>query len=780
MHCIGHYYNPDPNDSIHFTVEGQAPEEFAKYAGQASAAATICRTGCSQPQADDLAKKFGWADHYLTDVGNPLHTGREIDQITDKELGPFDTHAKYEVDYVDAYWKTTDSSGYGNFGNLVKDNDVYYPMTDPTQSIENLATFSHVYVDTLYYRIRNNPDGFKSDPTINRITQNCIRASARYTDGFAFYLRGTNSGSQRPAADFRYIVDQNDNRIVTFTDISTGTITSRQWTFPDGLSSSADSPVTKSFPSNGMKTVTLTVTNQYGSDSKSMDVPVGLNPPVTSFTYTPNGRLTIQFTEVATVDPACYPLTREWTFGDGSPISKEQNPSHTYAIPLVYPGKLLSKSLCGNTEFNMPVIVNTPIVVDYSTETVDKTVKFSDESSVTGASYSWDFSDNSPISTEQNPTHTYLNYGTYIVRLTVKDPYYNDESVIEKQITIYDPSTAVAASFTATPTYGTPPLRVQFTDTSSGNVTSWNWTFGDSAVWINTTASAQKNQNHIFSTEGIYNVTLIATNSAGSYSSVSHSITVTNTALPVITDPIPFTTSGYYIVPAGVNQINVTVFGGGGGGGGGNYDPVSQTANGGYGGNASSVIQLMSVVPGNNLSVKIGAGGTGGEGRAGQINGTPGNSGGASNVNNIVVAPGGLGGRGGVYSTTSHGNGYDGQNGYGNETIATPGSSSSGYGTGGAGGVGRGAGGGGAPGSGGGYYGGTGASGYVLITPILLPPVANFTANLTSGHAPLTIQFNDTSLNNKTRWNWSFGDKKFSDSQIRSIPIPAPVRITYP
>jgi len=38
------------------------------------------------------------------------------------------------------------------------------------------------------------------------------------------------------------------------------------------------------------------------------------------------------------------------------------------------------------------------------------------------------------------------------------------------------------------------------------------------------------------------------------------------------------------------------------------------------------------------------------------------------------------------------------------------------------------------------------------------PPVANFTANVTSGTAPLDVWFTDTSTGVPTTWNWSFGD----------------------
>jgi len=44
-------------------------------------------------------------------------------------------------------------------------------------------------------------------------------------------------------------------------------------------------------------------------------------------------------------------------------------------------------------------------------------------------------------------------------------------------------------------------------------------------------------------------------------------------------------------------------------------------------------------------------------------------------------------------------------------------------------------------------------------------PAANFTANVTSGAAPLTVQFTDISTGNPTAWNWSFGDGTTSTEQ---------------
>ena len=44
-------------------------------------------------------------------------------------------------------------------------------------------------------------------------------------------------------------------------------------------------------------------------------------------------------------------------------------------------------------------------------------------------------------------------------------------------------------------------------------------------------------------------------------------------------------------------------------------------------------------------------------------------------------------------------------------------------------------------------------------------PSANFTSNTTSGSAPLSVQFNDTSKSSPTSWYWNFGDGNTSDKQ---------------
>jgi len=71
------------------------------------------------------------------------------------------------------------------------------------------------------------------------------------------------------------------------------------------------------------------------------------------------------------------------------------------------------------------------------------------------------------------------------------------------------------SSFTKSTGAGDVPFDVTFTDTSTNTPTSWLWDFGDG---INST---DQNPVHTYSVAGTYNVTLTATNSAGSNTSAA-------------------------------------------------------------------------------------------------------------------------------------------------------------------------------------------------------------------------------------------------------------------
>ena len=64
--------------------------------------------------------------------------------------------------------------------------------------------------------------------------------------------------------------------------------------------------------------------------------------------------------------------------------------------------------------------------------------------------------------------------------------------------------------------------------------------------------------------------------------------------------------------------------------------------------------------------------------------------------------------------------------------------------------------------------------------PVPLPPMAEFTANVTTGTAPLIVQFTDLSMSLITSWSWNFGDSGTSSAQnpVKMYAIPGNYSVT--
>src|SRR5262249_51511607 len=88
------------------------------------------------------------------------------------------------------------------------------------------------------------------------------------------------------------------------------------------------------------------------------------------------------------------------------------------------------------------------------------------------------------------------------------------------QATGVSSGTAPQASFSWTPTSPAVGAIVQFGDTSTGNPTSWSWTFGDGGT------SNLQNPTHPYNSAGIYGVTLTVSNSFGSSTSPAQHLVV--------------------------------------------------------------------------------------------------------------------------------------------------------------------------------------------------------------------------------------------------------------
>lgn len=97
--------------------------------------------------------------------------------------------------------------------------------------------------------------------------------------------------------------------------------------------------------------------------------------------------------------------------------------------------------------------------------------------------------------------------GDVIFEYTISD-LINYEILISQADT--PPGEAPVTAFLGSPTNGTAPLAVNFTDQSANDPTGWQWNFGDGET------STQKNPSHTYNSAGTYTVKLTASNSFGS------------------------------------------------------------------------------------------------------------------------------------------------------------------------------------------------------------------------------------------------------------------------
>src|SRR5213076_3117376 len=215
-----------------------------------------------------------------------------------------------------------------------------------------------------------------------------------------------------------------------------------------------------------------------------------------------------------------------WTFGDGA-TSTAQNPSHTYATGGTYTAGLTVSDNQGATASTSKSVTvtaaNQPPVAAFTPSCSALTCSFTSTSSDpdgTIAAYSWNFGDGTPISTLQNPSHTYAAGGSYTVTLRVTDNQGAQSALASQTFTVTPPNQPPVASFTQSCN----GLTCSFTSTSSdpdGSITAYRWTFGDGSAAVTT-----QNASHTYAAGGTYTVTLQVTDNQGATNSMSKNITV--------------------------------------------------------------------------------------------------------------------------------------------------------------------------------------------------------------------------------------------------------------
>jgi PKD repeat protein len=211
------------------------------------------------------------------------------------------------------------------------------------------------------------------------------------------------------------------------------------------------------------------------------------------------------------------PNTWNWSFGDGT-YSDDEDPAHEYTTPGTYNVSLhVTNSACFNSTIVKSDYVyvlpapQTTLLADFSisplTGTAPLTVRCTDKSIGNPIWFVYDFGDGS-IGTGPNPVHTYAKQGSFSVSLTVKNiqeggTVISNTTTKKNYVTVTKSSGCnVLADFSASPVTGKAPLKVQFTDQSTGKPNYRTWDFGDKRV------SLIKNPVHTYKLPGIYSVKL--------------------------------------------------------------------------------------------------------------------------------------------------------------------------------------------------------------------------------------------------------------------------------
>ncbi|MGC9308993.1 MAG: PKD domain-containing protein, partial [Thermoplasmatota archaeon] len=327
---------------------------------------------------------------------------------------------------------------------------------------------------------------------------------------------------------------------VQFTDCSYGGSPpyTYNWDFGDGHVATARNPL-HIYTDTGTFQVTLSVLDDEGwVNTSTTQITITNQTPTGDFKYMPSHptRLTIiQFTDLSSDDGTIASWL--WDFGDGHNAT-EQHPTHQYDAIGTYVVTLTVIDDDGNRNAltKKVTIVNIEPTVDFtlpSSPVTNKTLHFFDESRDSDgwlSSWRWTFGDGKS-SNSQNPSHVYIFPGDYQVTLTVTDNNGGSDTTT-KTLTVKQGNMPPIAAFSYTPLYPRPREDIVFDASDSydpnGNMTiqvySWDWnndgTFEDSI----TTWHATK----VWYSEGLYNVTLMVTDSNGSTDTTTHSIRVVN------------------------------------------------------------------------------------------------------------------------------------------------------------------------------------------------------------------------------------------------------------
>jgi gliding motility-associated-like protein len=287
------------------------------------------------------------------------------------------------------------------------------------------------------------------------------------------------------------------------------------WDFGDGRTSTKANP-SYEYSTIGEYNVSLYVVDANGCDSvvvKPKNIKISKNPN-TDFTGTNVSAcappLNVQFFHPKdSLHP--YPLTYLWDFGDGI-TSTLADPTHSYLVKNPYNVSLTVRDSVGCTSDTVKtkfVVIDT-LKADFTISNNvlrcnPLSVRFTNTSNLPGLKLSWDLGNGNAPNLVTSVSTIYQDAGTYNIRLIASTESGCADTMIKSLTVVQKPNVGFDLSDSSK---CAPPLSVIFNNTTQfGN--TYLWDFGDG----NTSTSF--NANHIYASQGVYDVKLISTASNG-------------------------------------------------------------------------------------------------------------------------------------------------------------------------------------------------------------------------------------------------------------------------
>ncbi len=228
-----------------------------------------------------------------------------------------------------------------------------------------------------------------------------------------------------------------------------------------------------------------------------------------NITFTPTPNPACPFESVNHNVQVVPPYFGSW--GDGSGFSSGGAGGlgfHQYQQTGSYTISATSQNMCGVATHDETVDIEITPDFEFTNQCVGNVVQFNDLTTCSNilGEWNWDFGDGMGVvySTSSNPSHSYSNPGTYLVKLKVKTKYsqvepnfqgYEEEFIVSKQITIYSKPEPASISGFNNNCDGLDDIQYMIDNFQSNNTYNWSITQGVGTFnnTSNTTATGQSN-----------------------------------------------------------------------------------------------------------------------------------------------------------------------------------------------------------------------------------------------------------------------------------------------